>query len=145
MGVRRKPRLNPTGTPCVSELHAVFATLDVARFEAALTAWVRAAGFDDLDERVVHLASKRLRGSQGHQLPGAHLLAVYSGELQAVVAQPAVADTNEHKTALEVLKVLPRGGLILTATRRSPNGTCATPSWPGAVTTCCRSRTINRP
>lgn len=102
-------------TPCVSELHTVFARLDVARFEAALTAWVRAAGFDDLDERVVHLDGKRLRGSHGHQLPGVHLLAVYSGELKAVVAQLAVTDTNEHKTALEVLKVVPLGGLILTA------------------------------
>lgn len=102
-------------TPCVSELHTVLARLDVARFEAALTAWIRAAGFDDLDERVVHLDGKRLRGSQGHQLPGVHLLAVYSGELQAVVAQLAVTDTNEHKTALEVLKVIPLGGLILTA------------------------------
>jgi hypothetical protein len=102
-------------TPCVSELHAVFAKLDVARFEAALTAWVRAAGFDDLDEQVVHLDGKRLRGSQGHQLPGVHLLAVYGGELQAVVTQLAVSDTNEHKTALEVLKVVPLGGLIPTA------------------------------
>ena len=111
-----KPRLRGRPghrTPCVSELHTVFARLDVARFEAALTAWVRAAGFDDLDERVVHLDGKRLRGSQGHRLPGVHLLAVYSGELQAVVAQLAVADTN--KTALEVLKVIPLGGLVLTA------------------------------
>jgi len=113
-----KPRLRGRPghrTPCVSELHAVFAALDVTRFEATLTAWVRAAGFDDLDERVVHLDGKRLRGSQGHQLPGVHLLAVYSGELKAAVAQLAVADTNEHKTALEVLKVIPLGGLILTA------------------------------
>jgi len=113
-----KPRLRGRPgyrTPCVSELHTVFAQLDVARFEAALTAWVRAAGFDDLDERIVHLDGKRLRGSQGHQLPGVHLLAVYSSEVQAVVAQLAVTDTNEHKTALDVLKVLPLDGLILTA------------------------------
>ena len=102
-------------TPCVSELHTVFAKLDVARFEAALTGWVRAAGFDDLAERVVHLDGKRLRGSQGHRLPGVHLLAVYSGELQAVVAQLAVADTNEHKTALAALRVVPLGGLVVTA------------------------------
>jgi hypothetical protein len=102
-------------TPCVSELHTVFARLDAATFEAALTAWVRAAGFDDLAERIVHLDGKRLRGSQGHQLPGVHLLAVYSGECRAVIAQLGVADTNEHKTALEALKVLPLGGLIVTA------------------------------
>ena len=87
----------------------------MTRFEAVLTAWVRAAGFDDLDEKVLHLDGKRLRGSQGHQLPGVHLLAVYSGELKAVVAQLAVTDTNEHKAALELLKVVPLGGVILTA------------------------------
>jgi len=101
-------------TPCVSELHTVFAKVDVARFEAALTAWVRAAGFDDLDERVVHLDGKRLRGSQGHRLPGVHLLAAYSGELRAVVAQLAVADTNEHKTALELPKLPPLDGALVT-------------------------------
>jgi hypothetical protein len=124
-----KPRLRGRPghrTPCVSELHAVFAKLDVARFEAALTAWVRAAGFDDLDERIVHLDGKRLRGSQGHQLPGVHLLAVYSGGLRAVVAQLAATDTNEHKTAREVLKVVPLGGLVLTADAAfTPRGVCA--------------------
>jgi hypothetical protein len=101
-------------TPCVSELHTVFAALDVAAFEAALTAWVRAAGFDDLEEKVLHLDGKRLRGSQGHQLPGVHLVAVYSSTVQAVVAQLAVTDTNEHKTALALLRLVPLEGLILT-------------------------------
>lgn len=113
-----KPRLRGRPgyrTPCVGELHVVFAALDAARFEATLTAGVRAAGFDDLDEPVAHLDGKRLRGSQGHQLPGVHLLAAYGGELKAVVAQLAVADPNEHKTAPEVLKILPLGGRILTA------------------------------
>lgn len=115
LGLTRRRPDETYRTPCVSELHTVFAALDVARFEAALTGWVRGAGFDDLEERTAHLDGKRLRGSQGHQLPGVHLLAVYSGELQAVVAQLAVTDTNEHKTALAVLKVVPLGGLVLTA------------------------------
>jgi hypothetical protein len=79
-----------------------------------LAQWIRSAKFDDLDERVVHLDGKRVRGSQGHQLPGVHLLAVSRSEFQAVVAQLAVTDTNEHKTALEVLKVIPLDGLIVT-------------------------------
>jgi predicted transposase YbfD/YdcC len=113
-----KPRLRGRPgyrTPCVGELHAVFTALDVARFEAVLTAWVRAAGYDDLDERLPHLDGKALRGSRGHQLPGVHLLAAYSGELRAVVAQLAVADTDEHKAALGLLKLLPLGGVVLTA------------------------------
>ena len=117
LGFTRRRATDPARyrTPCHSELHTVFAGLDVTRFEAVLTAWVRAAGFDDLDEKVLHLDGKRLRGSQGHQLPGVHLLAVYSGELKAVVAQLAVTDTNEHKAALALLKVVPLGGVILTA------------------------------
>jgi DDE_Tnp_1-associated/Transposase DDE domain len=117
LGFTRRRKKDPARyrTPCHSELHTVFAGLDVTRFEAALTAWVRAAGFDDLDEKVLHLDGKRLRGAQGHQLPGVHLLAAYSGELKAVVAQLAVADTNEHKTAPELLRVVPLGGVILTA------------------------------
>src|SRR6185437_651156 len=55
-------------TPCVSELHTVFAALDVAAFEAALTRWVRAHGVDDLAERTVAIDGKTLRGSQGHRL-----------------------------------------------------------------------------
>src|SRR5438045_8516787 len=57
-------------TPCVSELHTVFAALDAAAFEAALTRWVRARGVDDLARRVVDIDGKTLRGSPGPQLPG---------------------------------------------------------------------------
>jgi hypothetical protein len=40
---------------------------------------------------------------------------VYSGECRSVVTQLAVTDTNEHKTALAALKVVPLGGLIVMA------------------------------
>jgi DDE_Tnp_1-associated/Transposase DDE domain len=101
-------------TPCVGHLHAVFATLNAARFEAVLTDWVRGAGFDGLEERVLNLDGKRLRGTRGHALPRVHLLAAYSDDLRAVVAQLAAADTNEHKAALELLKLVPLGGAVLT-------------------------------
>ena len=98
-------------TPCVSELHTVFAALDVATFEAVLTRWIRARGVDDLAERTVALDGKTLRGSQGHQLPGVHLLAAYCRDVEAVLAQLAVpGTTNEHKTALELLKLIPLPG-----------------------------------
>lgn len=115
LGLTRRRPDDTYRTPRVSEPHTVLAGLDVARSEAAPTAWVRAAGYDDLAERVVHLDGQRVRGSHGHQPPGVHLLAVYSGELGAAVAQLAVADTAEHKTALEVLRVIPLGGLVPTA------------------------------
>jgi DDE_Tnp_1-associated/Transposase DDE domain len=102
-------------TPCVSELHTVFAALDVAAFEAALTRWIGARGVDDLPRRVVAIDGKTLRGSQGHQLPGVHLLAAYCRDVEAVLAQLAVpGKTNEHKTALELLKLIPLEGTLIT-------------------------------
>jgi len=102
-------------TPCVSELHTVFAALDVAAFEAVLTRWICAQGVCDLAERIVALDGKTLRGSQGHQLPGVHLLAAYCRDVEAVLAQLAVpGKTNEHKTALELLKLIPLKGTLIT-------------------------------
>jgi hypothetical protein len=102
-------------TPCVSELHAVFAALDHAAFEGALTAWVLAQGVADLPGRLVHLDGKALRGSQGHRLPGAHLVAAYCPDVEAVLAQLRVPEaTNEHKAALELLKLIPLKGALVT-------------------------------
>jgi Transposase DDE domain len=102
-------------TPCVSELHTVFAVLDVAAFEAALTRWIVSQGVGDLAERTVAIDGKTLRGSQGHQLPGVHLLAAYCRDVEAVLAQLAVpGKTNEHRTALELLKLIPLGGTLIT-------------------------------
>src|SRR5262245_57050729 len=102
-------------TPCVSALHTVFAALDVAAFEATLTRWIRARGVGDLAERTVALDGKTLRGSRGHQLPGVHLLAAYCRDVEAVLAQLAdPGKTNEHKTALELLKLIPLKGALVT-------------------------------
>jgi|SRR5579871_3724003 len=102
-------------TPCVSELHTVFAALDVAAFEAVLARWVGAHGADDLAERLVNLDGKALRGSQGHRLPGVHLLAAYCRDVEAVLAQLAVpGKTNEHKAALELLELIPLRGTLIT-------------------------------
>ena len=98
-------------TPCISELHTVLAALSAPVFEAALTRWILAQGVTDLGQRVVNLDGKTLRGSQGHQLPGVHLLAAYCRDIEAVLAQLAVpGKTYEHKTALELLKLIPLGG-----------------------------------
>jgi hypothetical protein len=102
-------------TPCISELHTLLAALPAAVFEAALTRWILAQGVTDLDERVVALDGKTLRGSQGHQLPGVHLLAAYCRDIEGVLAQLAVpGKTNEHKTALELLKMIPLKGTLVT-------------------------------
>lgn len=102
-------------TPCISELHTLLAVIGAAEFEAALTRWILAQGIADLPERVMAIDGKTLRGSQGHQLPGVHLLAAYCLTVEAVVAQLRVpGKTNEHKTALELLKILPLKGTLFT-------------------------------
>jgi hypothetical protein len=102
-------------TPCTSELHTLLAGLLAAVFEAALTRWILSQGVTDLDERVVALDGKTLRGSQGHQLPGVHLLAAYCRDIEGVLAQLAVpGKTNEHKTALELLRLIPLKGTLIT-------------------------------
>jgi len=80
-----------------------------------LTRWILAQGVTDLDQRLVAIDGKTLRGSQGHQLPGVHLLAAYCLDVEAVIAQLAVpGKTNEHKTALELLKLIPLKGTLIT-------------------------------
>jgi hypothetical protein len=102
-------------TPCASELHTLLAALSAPVFEAALTRWILAQGVADLEARVVAIDGKTLRGSQGHQLPGVHLLAAYCRDLEAVIAQLRVpGTTNEHKTALELLKLIPLEGTLIT-------------------------------
>jgi hypothetical protein len=116
LGLARKTRDGTRyRTPCISELHTVLAALPVAVFEAALTRWILAQGVADLDRRVVAIDGKTLRGSQGHQLPGVHLLAAYCRDVEAVIAQLAVpGKTNEHKTALQLLKLIPLEGAPIT-------------------------------
>lgn len=102
-------------TPCTSALHTVLAALPAQVLEAALTRWILAQGVADLDRRLVAIDGKTLRGSQGHQLPGVHLLAAYCRDVGAVIAQLAVpGKTNEHKTALELLKLIPLEGALIT-------------------------------
>lgn len=102
-------------TPCTSELHTLLAALPATAFEAALTRWILARGVTDLEQRVVALDGKTLRGSQGHQLPGVHLLAAYCRDVEAVLAQLAVpGKTNEHKAALELLELIPLKATLIT-------------------------------
>jgi hypothetical protein len=115
LGFGRRARDGAYRTPCTSELHTLLAALPAAVFEAALTRWILAQGVTDLGRRVVAIDGKTLRGTQGHQLPGVHLLAAYCRDVEAVIAQLAVpGKTNEHKTALELLKLIPLKGTLVT-------------------------------
>ena len=102
-------------TPCKATLSNLLRRLDVGRFEAALSAWV-AARCGDRGPGEIAIDGKALRGSAGGAIPGVHLLAAYAPRLDAVLAQLRVdAKTNEHKAALELLRVLPLAGAVVTA------------------------------
>lgn len=93
-------------TPCCATLHYLFAALDREAFEKALQAWLQ--GRIAVGWRAFSLDGKTLRGTSGFQLPGVHVLAAYAHEAQAVLVQvPVDASTNEHKTALKLLALLP--------------------------------------
>jgi len=100
-------------TPCNTALHNLFIILDVAVFEQAIQQWLRTqhkAGW-----RAVAVDGKTLRGVQGDQLPGVHLLAAYAHEAGVVLGQLAVPDkTNEHKAALQLLNLIPMKGTLVT-------------------------------
>jgi hypothetical protein len=95
-------------------LHYLFKALDREAFEAAIRRWARgrcdAAGWE-----AVHIDGKALRGIQGHAVPGVHVLAAYAHEAKAVLDQvPVGAKTNEHKSALELLDLIPVRGKVVT-------------------------------
>lgn len=101
--------------PCTGAFHYLFKDLDAPAFEGALTRWMVSQGAADVRQRAVNLDGKTLRGSGGHQVAGVHLLAAYADSLGSSLAQLRVdAKTNEHKAALELLKIIPMEGTLVT-------------------------------
>jgi hypothetical protein len=98
--------------PCCTTLHYLFSALDRKAFERAIRHWTagRVAG----GWQSVSVDGKTLRGVQGHEVPGVHLLAAYAHEARTVLEQiPVHAKTNEHKTALELLNLIPLEGKVV--------------------------------
>ncbi len=102
-------------TPCKASLSNLLRRLDIERFEAALSAWI-ATRCPEQGGPEIAIDGKTLRGSADGSIPGVHLLAAYAPRLDAVLAQLRVdCRTNEHKAALELLKVLPLKDAVVTA------------------------------
>lgn len=116
LGFRRHPkRRRKRATPGTGQLHYLFKALDAAAFESALTRWLLGACPDGLPDSVLSVDGKTLRGSRRGGLPGLHLLSAFGQTLGSAVARMLVSDkTNEHKAALELLKVLPLEGITVT-------------------------------
>jgi hypothetical protein len=99
--------------PCCATLHYLFAALDRRAFERAIRRWTDRQ-IEHKDWQALSLDGKTLRGTQGHELPGVHLLAAYAHEAKLVLDQvPVDAKTNEHKAALELLEVIPLDGKLV--------------------------------
>lgn len=99
--------------PCCATLHYLFAALDRKAFERAIRRWT--AGRAEAGWQSMSLDGKTLRGVQGHQVPGVHLLAAYAHEAKTVLDQiPVDSKTNEHKTALKLLDLIPSEGKLIT-------------------------------
>jgi hypothetical protein len=111
MGFMRKKRV----LPCGATFHYLFKDLDVSAFESALKKWMMTQGANDLDQLMLNIDGKTLRGTQGDLVAGVHLLAAYSQHLGTALTQLAVdSKTNEHKAALELLKLVPVKGTLFT-------------------------------
>lgn len=101
-------------TPTKSTFSVLFRILDVQAFEDALSRWI-SSRLPQGQHKPIHLDGKTARGSRDGEVPGQHLLAAYSAEAQAVLAQMQVdTKTNEHKAALKLLGFLPVKGNIVT-------------------------------
>lgn len=101
-------------TPTKSTFSVLFRRLNVQAFEQALSRWI-ASRLPEGGEKRISLDGKTARGSRDGELPGHHLVAAYSAEAEAVLAQLQVdAKTNEHKAALHLLGIVPVKGNILT-------------------------------
>jgi predicted transposase YbfD/YdcC len=100
-------------TPCCTTLHYLFRALDEKAFERVIAQWLQ--GERAGRGTTVAVDGKTLRGTQSGALPGVHLLAAYAEEVGSAVAQLRVpGHTNEHKTALRLLNVLPLKDAVVT-------------------------------
>ena len=130
--------------PCKATFHNVFKVLDAEVFERALAQWLggrRRAGW-----RRIAIDGKTLRGTQGDQLPGVHLLAAFDHEAKAAIGQMRVdRKTNEHKAALAFLDVIDVEGSVITGDAMFCQRDLSRKIKEKKGITSGRSRTINRP
>jgi hypothetical protein len=112
LGFTRRP-------PTETGVRRLLSRIDVAAFEAALTRWITdllGAEAVSAELKPTALDGKALRGTWNRFERAVHLLAVVDAQTKCVIHQRRVpSDTNEHQTALEVLKELVLTGRVITA------------------------------
>ena len=109
LGFRRK-RL-----PCQGTFHYLFKDLDIDKCEAALRVWALTFCEADGTPKSIAIDGKSLRGSAREAIDCVHLLSAYCDQAGVVLAQVEVdGKTNEPKTALELLRLIPMKGTVVT-------------------------------
>ena len=112
LGFTRRP-------PTETGVRRLLSRIDVAAFEAALTRWISdvlETKSSTSEWKPTAIDGKVLRGTWQRFEGAVKLLAVIDTETKCVLHQRQVpGDTNEHQTALEVLKDLVLTGRVITA------------------------------
>ena len=112
---KKKKQKKKLKLPCTSTFHYLFKAIDIQAFEAVLTKRLLAQCPADSAQPVANIDGKTLRGSRQGAVPGVHLVAAYSPQLETALAQLQVdCKTNEHKAALQLLKVIPLEDTLVT-------------------------------
>lgn len=101
--------------PCLGVFHYLFKGLDPELFGDAISLWWRLNHASTGGALRLNVDGKSARGSHDGAVPCVHLLSAYSAEAQTAVAQLRVdAKANEHKAALELLRLVPLEGTLWT-------------------------------
>ena len=113
--------LTKHGIPTDGMMSNLLRRIDIAAHEAALSRWIDACRvlMDSCGEQeAVSVDGKTLRGSQGHEVPGVHLLSAFAVRLGLVLKEvPAGAnkqDGGEITAASELLTGLVLEGKVIT-------------------------------
>lgn len=95
----------PHGIPSHDTLSAVMGRMDPVAFQAAFSAWARAA-LPSLTDEQVCVDGKAVRGSREGAQSAVHLVSAFAGQARWVLAQQAVAEKSNEITAIPDLLAL---------------------------------------
>lgn len=103
----------PNGIPSHDTLSDVLGRIDPKAFQAAFTAWARAA-LPSLTGEQVCVDGKAVRGSRDGAKSAVHLVSAFAGQARWVLAQQAVAEkSNELKAIPDLLALLDLQGAVV--------------------------------
>ena len=104
-----------SGVPSHDTFRRVFMHLDPKAFQDAFVGWVKAINSAQLDQAVVSIDGKTVRGSRGRGRNAIHMVSAWCHEHGLVLGQTKVEEkTNEITAIPELLDLLELKGAIIT-------------------------------